>query len=154
MVFAKRLREGVIRGDITCSVRIWTRPHVTEGRRYRMGDGEIEIESDRAKQNAPDSFESWDVCRSALPQVLLNQKTNLKPQVGKWPVRAITHPKVTGRPLLHRNQIKFPRRFFIEQSALLRIAATPVSVTSRNAQEIARCHPLLASVVLIQIRPL
>ena len=45
MVFAKRLREGVVRGDITCSVRIWTRPHVTEGRRYRMGDGEIEIES-------------------------------------------------------------------------------------------------------------
>jgi len=45
MVFAKRLREGVVRGDITCSVRIWTRPHVTEGRRYAMGDGEIEIES-------------------------------------------------------------------------------------------------------------
>jgi len=45
MVFAKRLREGVVRGDITCSVRIWTRPHVTEGHRYRMGDGEIEIES-------------------------------------------------------------------------------------------------------------
>jgi len=45
MVFAKRLREGVVRGDITCSVRIWTSPHVTESRRYRMGDGEIEIES-------------------------------------------------------------------------------------------------------------
>lgn len=45
MVFAKRLREGVVRGDITCTVRIWTRPHVTEGRRYQMGDGEIEIES-------------------------------------------------------------------------------------------------------------
>jgi len=45
MVFAKRLREGVVRGDITCSVRICTRPHVTEGRRYRMGDGKIEIES-------------------------------------------------------------------------------------------------------------
>src|SRR5437764_173989 len=28
MVFAKRLREGVRRGEITCSVRIWTRPHV------------------------------------------------------------------------------------------------------------------------------
>jgi hypothetical protein len=45
MVFAKRIRGGVVRGDITCSVRIWTSPHVTEGRRYRMGDGEIEIES-------------------------------------------------------------------------------------------------------------
>jgi len=45
MVFAKRLREGVIRGDITCSVRIWVRPHVTVGARYRMGEGEIEIDS-------------------------------------------------------------------------------------------------------------
>jgi hypothetical protein len=45
MVFAKHLREGVVRGEITCSVRIWTNPHVAEGRRYRMGDGEIEIES-------------------------------------------------------------------------------------------------------------
>ena len=45
MVFAKRLREGVVRGEVTCSVRIWMRPHVKAGRRYRMGDGEIEIES-------------------------------------------------------------------------------------------------------------
>jgi len=45
MVFAKRLRGGVVRGDITCSVRTWVRPHVTVGARYRMGDGEIEIES-------------------------------------------------------------------------------------------------------------
>jgi hypothetical protein len=45
MVFAKRLREGVIRGQITSSIRIWTSPHVKAGSRYRMGDGEIEIES-------------------------------------------------------------------------------------------------------------
>src|SRR3981189_2277079 len=45
MVFAKRLREGVVRGDITCSVRIWTSPHVKEGNRYRMGEGEIEVDS-------------------------------------------------------------------------------------------------------------
>jgi hypothetical protein len=45
MVFAKRLREGVINGDITCSVRIWTSPHVKAGNRYRMDDGEIEVES-------------------------------------------------------------------------------------------------------------
>jgi len=45
VVFAKRLREGVICGDITCSVRIWTKPHVREGCRYRMEDGEIEIDS-------------------------------------------------------------------------------------------------------------
>jgi hypothetical protein len=45
MVFTKRLREGVVRGEITCSIRIWTSPHVKVGNRYRMGDGEIEIES-------------------------------------------------------------------------------------------------------------
>ncbi len=35
MTFTKRLREGVRRGEITCSVRIWTRPHVKVGARYR-----------------------------------------------------------------------------------------------------------------------
>jgi len=45
MLFAKRLRDGVRSGDITCSVRIWTRPHVTVGRRYRMEEGEIEVDS-------------------------------------------------------------------------------------------------------------
>jgi hypothetical protein len=45
MVFTKRLREGVRRGEITCSVRIWQRAHVTVGNRYRMEDGEIEIDS-------------------------------------------------------------------------------------------------------------
>jgi hypothetical protein len=45
MVFAKRLREGVVQGNITCSVRIWMSPHVKEGKRYRMGEGEIEIDS-------------------------------------------------------------------------------------------------------------
>ena len=45
MVFTKRLREGVRRGDITCSVRIWARQHVKVGGRYRMDEGEIEIDS-------------------------------------------------------------------------------------------------------------
>src|SRR5215469_196597 len=45
MVFAKRLREGVRRGEITCSVRIWTRPHVRVGARYRMEEGDIEVDS-------------------------------------------------------------------------------------------------------------
>jgi hypothetical protein len=45
MVFTKRLRDGVRRGEITCSVRIWMRPHVKVGNRYPMEEGEIEIES-------------------------------------------------------------------------------------------------------------
>jgi hypothetical protein len=45
MVFTKRLREGIRRGEITCSVRIWTRPHVKVGNRYGMEEGEIEVSS-------------------------------------------------------------------------------------------------------------
>ena len=45
MVFTKRLREGVRRGEITCSVRIWMSPRVTVGRRYRMEEGSIEVDS-------------------------------------------------------------------------------------------------------------
>ena len=45
MQFTQRLREGVRTGQITCSVRIWTRPHVRVGGRYRMEEGEIEIDS-------------------------------------------------------------------------------------------------------------
>jgi hypothetical protein len=45
MQFAKRLREGVRRGEITSTVRFWLRPHVTVGGRYRMEEGEIEVDS-------------------------------------------------------------------------------------------------------------
>ena len=44
-MFAKRLRDGVRRGEITCSVRIWIRPRVRAGARYRMDEGEIEVDS-------------------------------------------------------------------------------------------------------------
>ena len=45
MVFAKRLREGVKQGRITCTVRIWKRLHVRVGGRYKLDEGEIEVES-------------------------------------------------------------------------------------------------------------
>jgi len=45
MVFTKRLRDGVRRGEITCSIRFWTSPHVKVGSRYRMDEGEIEVDS-------------------------------------------------------------------------------------------------------------
>ena len=45
MVFTKRLREGIRRGEITCSVRIWMNPRVKVGHRYRMEEGEIEVDS-------------------------------------------------------------------------------------------------------------
>src|SRR5215472_1206831 len=45
MTFVKRLREGIRRGEITCTVRIWISPRVTVGRRYRMEEGEVEVDS-------------------------------------------------------------------------------------------------------------
>ena len=45
MIFAKRLREGVRRGRIRCSVRVWMQPRVKAGGRYRMDDGHIVVDS-------------------------------------------------------------------------------------------------------------
>ena len=47
MIFAKRLRDRVMLGEITCSVRIWQRPRVKTGGRYRLGPGEIRVTSVR-----------------------------------------------------------------------------------------------------------
>ena len=45
MQFAKQLREGVRRGEITCSVRIWKQPRVKVGGRYKMEAGQIQVDS-------------------------------------------------------------------------------------------------------------
>ena len=47
MQFTRRLREPVMRGEVTCSVRIWRRPHVKIGGRYALGPGHIEVTSVR-----------------------------------------------------------------------------------------------------------
>jgi hypothetical protein len=43
MIFTRRLREPVMRGEVTCSVRIWRSARVKAGRRYQTGFGEIEV---------------------------------------------------------------------------------------------------------------
>ena len=43
MIFTKRLREPVMNGEVTSSVRIWQRPHVRVGGLYRLGPGAIEV---------------------------------------------------------------------------------------------------------------
>jgi hypothetical protein len=43
MQFTKRLREPIMRGEVTCSVRIWRMPHVKAGGRYALGPGAIEV---------------------------------------------------------------------------------------------------------------
>ena len=45
MEFTKHLREGIRRGRIRCTVRIWKRPHVKVGGRYQMEDGHIVVDS-------------------------------------------------------------------------------------------------------------
>ena len=45
MTFTKRLREPIMRGEITCSVRIWQKPHVKVGGRYALGAGFVEVTS-------------------------------------------------------------------------------------------------------------
>jgi hypothetical protein len=45
MTFTKRLREPIMRGEITCSVRIWQKPHVKVGGRYALGTGFVEVTS-------------------------------------------------------------------------------------------------------------
>jgi hypothetical protein len=47
MVFTKRLREPIMRGEITRSVRIWRSAHVKVGGQYRLGEGFIEVTSIR-----------------------------------------------------------------------------------------------------------
>ena len=43
--FSRELRDDVLAGDITLSVRLWKRPHVKEGGRYRVGPGLIEVDA-------------------------------------------------------------------------------------------------------------
>ena len=45
MLFTKRLREGIRRGRIRCTIRIWQQPRVKVGGRYRMDEGHIVVDS-------------------------------------------------------------------------------------------------------------
>ena len=45
MEFSRELRGDVLAGEITLSVRLWRRPQVKQGGRYRVGLGEIEVDT-------------------------------------------------------------------------------------------------------------
>jgi len=47
MVFSKRLRDRVMLGEISCSVRIWQSARVKVGGRYPLGPGAIHVTSVR-----------------------------------------------------------------------------------------------------------
>lgn len=44
MQFTKRLRDPIKRGEITCSVRIWIKPRVKVGGRYRLDEGYVVVD--------------------------------------------------------------------------------------------------------------
>jgi hypothetical protein len=43
--FSRELLGDVLAGDITLTIRLWTRPRVKEGGRYSVGLGQIEVDS-------------------------------------------------------------------------------------------------------------
>ena len=45
MDFSRDLHAGVLSGDITVTFRLWRRPKVKVGGRYRVGSAEIEVDS-------------------------------------------------------------------------------------------------------------
>ncbi len=45
MEFSKELVPGVLSGDITVTVRLWRRPKVKAGGRYRVGPGQIQVDA-------------------------------------------------------------------------------------------------------------
>ena len=45
MEFSRELREDVLSGEITVSFRLWSRPQVKPGGRYRVGGGQIVVDS-------------------------------------------------------------------------------------------------------------
>lgn len=45
MEFSRELRNDVLAGDVTLSIRLWKRPKVKPGGHYRVGPGEIQVDA-------------------------------------------------------------------------------------------------------------
>jgi hypothetical protein len=44
MLFKTRFHGGICSGQISCTVRVWKRPHVKVGGRYALGDGAVVVD--------------------------------------------------------------------------------------------------------------
>lgn len=70
MEFSPELRDHVLAGDITVSIRLWQRPRVKQGGRYQVGPGQIEVDSIElvpfAAVTAADVRQSGEPDREAL----------------------------------------------------------------------------------------
>ena len=67
MEFSKELRDDVIAGAITVSFRLWQRPKVRVGGRYRVGAGQIEVDAVELLPFA--AITAADVRRSGEPDL-------------------------------------------------------------------------------------
>ena len=65
--FSRELRAEVLSGAITVTFRLWSRPKVKAGGRYRMASGQIEIDSVELVPFA--SIDLGDVRRSGEPDL-------------------------------------------------------------------------------------
>jgi hypothetical protein len=111
MVFTKRLREGVRRGRIRCSIRIWKRLHVKVGGRYRMDEGHVVVDSIASieREDITDDLaresgfsDAKDLLQTAVHggghNVYLIRFHYLAP--GAWDAEAKTHAAREDRPTL------------------------------------------------------
>lgn len=69
MEFSQELRDGVLGGEITVSFRLWRRPKVKPGGRYRMGNGCGTIVVDSVDLVPFSSIDESDLRRSGEPDL-------------------------------------------------------------------------------------
>jgi hypothetical protein len=67
MEFSRELRAGVLSGDITVSFRLWRRAKVRPGGHYRVGEGQIEVDSVELVPFS--SIDADDVSRAGEPDL-------------------------------------------------------------------------------------
>ena len=65
MLFQRRFHERIRSGDITCTVRIWQRPHVKVGGRYALAPGAIVV--DEVHETRLDDITAALARRSGFP---------------------------------------------------------------------------------------
>jgi hypothetical protein len=115
MMFTKHLREGIRRGRIRCSIRIWTKPHVKAGGRYRMDEGHIVVDSivsiqlrdvtqDLALESGFKSVrELLQIAKHGRGENVYLIRFHYLPP-GGWDVPRITGETLTGEPTSRRNR--------------------------------------------------
>jgi len=73
MLFQRRFHERIRSGDITCTVRIWQRPHVKVGGRYALAPGAIVV--DEVHETRLDDITAALARRSGFPSLVDLLKT-------------------------------------------------------------------------------